>query len=129
MSPLQQAEANIRAGAGLSDDPTTWSYNERVAYNNALAQWVNMNPTQVSSAELAVAQGDLNSTPLDDDSFTSELSEFTGAVGDNILAAGDKVASIGNGVLNFADMAKWLIPLAGLAVVGILVWGFYKKQA
>lgn len=127
MTPLQTAEARIRSTLGLSDTPSDWTYDQRIAYVNSLRTWVNANPAQVSPAELAVAQGEMNSTALDDTSFLTELSAFGGEVGNNVLNAGEKVAGIGTGILDFAGMLKWLIPVAGLTLVGIVLYKFYKK--
>ena len=131
MNAFQQAQANIRATLGISDDPTTWSYDQRQAYNRSLAQWIAANPDSVSSTETQIASGILNenATPLDDVSFLSEGSAFFSAFEDEALAAGDKIGGIGRGVLNLANSASWIIPLAGGIVVVILLLGFYKKQS
>lgn len=130
MTPLEIAEASIRATLGLSATPSDWTYDERLAYNNALSTYVQRNSTSFSPEELAIAQRQSaeNPTALDNTGFLSDLSSFGGAIADEAVSAGNSIAGVGKGVLSTFDMAKWLIPTVAILVVGILLFGLYKKQ-
>lgn len=130
MNALQQAQANIRAQLGLNDNPSSWSYDERLSYNNALATFIANNADSFPADQVANANATLGkaNTPLADTGFLSDLSTFGGAFEDEVLNAGNSVAGIGQGILSFASLAKYLIPLAGIAIVVILLIGFKKKH-
>lgn len=130
MNNLQEAIASVRASLGLSNSPSEWSYEQRIAYNKALATYINASPqsydeqTQASAQIVAAAQY----SPLEDTGVLADLSAFGSALEDEALAAGNKVAGVGNGILDTLGLAKWLIPAAAIILVGILLYGFYKKQ-
>ncbi len=131
MNSLQQAQAYIRATLGLSDDVSSWSYDERIAYNKALATYIAQNASSFPAQSVGTANAVLNehASAIQDTGFLSDLSAFGSAFGDEVVNAGESVAGIGQGILSFASLTKYLIPLAGIIIVGILLWGFYKKQA
>lgn len=130
MNALDQAKANIRATLGLSNNPSDWTYDQRITYNKALATFIASNPDSfpTSSVQSATSVLNENNSPLSDTGFLSDLSTFGDAITDEAINAGNSIAGIGNGVLNLASSAKWLIPIAGIAVLVILLWGFKKKQ-
>ncbi len=130
MNSLQQAQAYIRATLGLSDDVSSWSYDERIAYNKALATYIAQNASSFPAQSVGTANAVLNehASAIQDTGFLSDLSAFGSAFGDEVVNAGESVAGIGQGFLSFASLTKYLIPLAGIIIVGILLWGFYKKQ-
>lgn len=130
MNSLQQAQAYIRATLGLSDDVSSWSYDDRIAYNKALATYIAQNASSFPAQSVGTANAVLNehASALQDTGFLSDLSVFGSALGDEVLNAGDSVAGVGRGILSTLSSASWLIPLAAFIVVGILLFGFYKKQ-
>lgn len=129
MNAQQAAQQNIIATLGLDPDQTTWTYDQRLAYNNALATWIAANPDSATgSVAGANAVLNENNTPLADTGFLSEFSEFTGDLEDEAVSAGQKIAGIGNGILNTASLASWLIPTIAILAVVILLYGFFKKQ-
>lgn len=130
MNAKQQAEANIRATLGLSPDASEWTYDQRVAYNRAVATWIAANPDSVSLTDLSNAQANLNGNypALADTSFLSEGSDFFGYLEDEAIDAGNAVGGIGRGVLNLASLSAYIIPLAGIVVVVILLFAFKKKS-
>lgn len=130
MDPKQVAIAQIISNLGLSQDRSEWTYDERLAFNNALAKYIAANPELFSAQDNANALISLNrnNAALSDNSFTSNFADFFSNLEDEAISAGESVAGIGQGVLNFASLSRWLIPLAGIAVVVILLWGFKKKQ-
>lgn len=121
--------ASVRATLGLSDTPSDWTVDQRNAYNNALSKIIASAPDAYGTDAATTAQVVLgqNQTPLDDTGFLSELGDFGANLEDNVLAAGEKIGSIGEGVLNLAGLAKWLIPTAGVIILGIVLYKFYKK--
>lgn len=116
---------------GLSVTPSDWTYDQRIAFNKAFAAYVIAHPDSFSATDLNTANGIAGESPtaLDDTSLSADLSAFGSAVTDNVVAAGNQVAGIGNGVLNLASAAQYIIPVAGVIIVGILLYGFFRKQA
>lgn len=121
--------AAIRSNLGLSDVPSEWTYDERLAYNNALATYINANPGVFSASDLAIANNELNqnNVSLSDTSFTSGLSDFFGNLEDEAVSALDDIGGVGRGVLSTFRLASWVLPLAAVAVVIILLFAFRKK--
>ena len=99
---------------------------------DGVAAYIVANKDQFDEGQIAAAQNRLGSAvygaPLQDNSFTSNLSDFGSNVEDNVIDAGNKVASVGQGALTLVDWSKYLIPIAGVFIVGTLLFAFYKKQ-
>jgi hypothetical protein len=126
---LTQAIAATRDALNLPANPSDWTYDERVAYNAALATRIATSPTSYTSQENSTALRVLNTgySPLDDTSFLSDLSTFGGALADEITDAGDAVGGVGRGLLSAFRISEWLIPLAFLAVAVLLFFALKKK--
>lgn len=122
--------ANIKASLSLPDDVSSWTYDQRISYNKAFAAGILAHPDSFSATDLNTANVVTAEAPsaLDDTSVSADLSAFGSAVTDNVVAAGAQVAGIGTGVLNLASLAQYVIPVAGLVIVGVLLLGFYKKH-
>lgn len=130
MNSLDTAKAYIRSTLGLSDTPSDWTYAQRISYNNALAVYIANNPDSFSTQSVGTANQVLNenNSPLSDTGFISDLSAFGSAITDEAISAGESIGGIGNGVLSLASATRYLIPIAGVIIIGILLFGFYKKQ-
>ncbi len=130
MNPTEVAKANVRAALGLSENSSTWTNAEQIAYNKALATYIAGNPDSFSDAQVtaanAVINRDYGTSP--DTSFTSSLSEFGSAFVDEAISAGEAVGGIGNGVLNLASLMRWLVPVTGIVLVGLFVWHIYSSK-
>lgn len=131
MNARQQAISSVISTLGYSTDQSTWTYDQTVTFNRALATFIVSNPDSFTSQDLINANASLgrNDSPLVDNSFVSNFSDFVTNVEDNVINAGNSVAGIGNGVLNLAALAKYIIPIAGIVVVIILLFAFKKKVA
>lgn len=123
---LRSAERVVAIQLGIDDQGGTWrtslTYEQRVAYDKALAAYIAAHPSAfadstVETAQLVTSQ---NLTPLADASFS--LEDFSSAVVDNAVGIGDSVANVGRGVTNTLSLAKWGIPLAVLVLVVGFLW-------
>ena len=116
------AVATVRAQQGLSNTPTDWTYDQRVAYDKALAAYILANAALFDSTEISIAETVSQQTysPLEDDTF--QWGEF--AV-DTFQPASDALQSIGSGVLTVANAAKWAIPV--IAVIALVL--LFEKNA
>ncbi len=99
---------------------------QQAAYNKALAAMILKYPDRFTDSTLETARivaganyGQAADTGFDWGMFETELTN-------NVVAAGGKVAAVGDGVLNTAALASWLIPTVALAVVGIWLFKRYK---
>ena len=65
------ATATVKAALGLPTSPLSWTYDQRVAYNKALADYIQANPAQFSPVDLNTAQivNGKTYSGLDDASF------------------------------------------------------------
>lgn len=133
----QTLTGNLVAAQGLpltdqgTPDFANWSYDQRIAFNRAFANYVLSHPLSFGDDDAANAQRIVGEHPsqLSDTSVSSDLSAFGSGVLDNVAAAGDSVAGIGEGVLNLAGWAKWLIPVAGVALLVFFLMGAKRKLA
>lgn len=50
------AAATFKASLGLPASPLAWTYEQRIAYNKALAAYIQANPAQFSPVDLNTAQ-------------------------------------------------------------------------
>lgn len=66
------ASATVKASLGLPASPLDWTYEQRVAYNKALAAYILANPAQFETVDLNTAQIVTGKTysGLDDASFS-----------------------------------------------------------
>jgi hypothetical protein len=94
-------------------------------------KYVADNPAQFEARQVAIAKQHVSAwgvdVPLQDQSFDWNL--LANEVAANVEQAVEDVASVGQGVLTTLGMAKWLIPAAALAVVGLVFWKYYKGQS
>jgi len=104
------AAKNVRARMGLSDVPADWSYDQRVAYNKALAAEIQNYSQSFTPAILATAAtvSGKNYTSLEDASF----------------AWGDFAAEAG---LNLGGFTKNLLYLAALGA-GVALVIYYRNR-
>jgi hypothetical protein len=126
----QALSAQLRAQLNLPALASDWSYSQRVDYNKAFAAYVLAHPESFGVMDQQTAQIVTAEKPQDlsDTSMSANIQAFGSELLDNALEAGSKVAGIGQGVLDTAAIAKWLIPLGAVLVVGILLYGFYKRE-
>ncbi len=129
MNAFEQAKANIKRQLGLSNDPKEWSLAERIAYNKALAVYIQNNQGGFTTDQVnrAVDINTQNSDGLEDTSFLSDLSAFGSAFTDNVIGAGNQVAGVGQGFLTGISWFKYIIPLLVVVGVGLLIWVGYRK--
>lgn len=50
------ASATVKASLGLPASPLDWTYEQRIAYNKALAAYIQANPAQFETVDLNTAQ-------------------------------------------------------------------------
>ena len=116
------SEADAISPANLSDEDRTRLFDYTFAY-------VASHPEQFETRQVEIAQKMVaawgTNTPLLDASFDWGL--LASEMGDNALKLGESVASVGSGVMNTLNMAKWLLPVAALVLVGIYLWKAFKK--
>ncbi len=121
----------VKGQLGLSAiQPSDWTYDQRVSYNKALAAYIQQNPglfsaTDETNAAAVAAKVD---SPLDDNSFASDLAVFGDEFENQALRVGGAVASVGNGVINALNLAKYGIPAVILIFVAIKLFGIYEKE-
>lgn len=114
-----EAAEKTRATLGLSETPPhAWTYEERTAYNKALAAYIQSRPDEFTDQDLLTA--DLVSkqmySALDDSSF--QVGTF---IAETVAPITDAAQAVGAGVLSTANAARWLIPVGAAiaALVGI----------
>lgn len=104
------ASALVRQQQGLSNDPSSWTYEQRVAYNKALAQYITSNPDQFDATDLKTAQtvSTANTPPtLLDTSFD------WGAFGDEVI---NQASSINDSVNPFSEANRGKILWIAVAI-------------
>lgn len=121
----------LRSQMSLPDNASDWTYSQRVDYNKAFAAYVLAHPDSFGTQDETTAQVITQEQPQDlsDTSLSANIEAFGSAVLDNVTAAGADVAGIGQGVLNTASLAKYLIPVAAVVALGILLLGLKKRVA
>lgn len=122
----------VRAAQGLTGlDVSAWSYEQRMAYNKALAAYIAARPAQFSPAEWTTAArlAQVNYSPLADVSLASRFSEFADEFTNNVVKAGNQVGGVGRGVLNTFSVIGWAIPVIALGAAVYLSWHYIKKAA
>lgn len=128
---LRSAERLIAIEQGIDNQAGTWrtslTYDQRVAYENALALYIVTHPARFSAGTVETARwiSQHGHTPLEDTDF--DFAQFQTAAVDNIVAAGEKIGGIGDGVLATANAASWAIPLAAAIVVVIGLVSLNKR--
>jgi hypothetical protein len=135
MNTITQVRILVGKQLGISEadaiTPANLSQADSIKLMDYTFKYVADHPTQFTPQQVAIAQNHVaawgTDVPLNDTSFDWGL--LASEMGNNVLKAGEDIASIGNGVLNLASMGKWLIPLVGLTLVGIVVWKVYKSSA
>lgn len=127
---LRSAERIVAIALNIDNQGGTWrtalSYEQRVAYDKALADYIVAHPAAfmdqtVQTAKLVASQ---NLTPLADTGFDLDL--FVSATVDNAVQIGDSVADIGRGAAAAASSLRWLIPAVLVIAVGIALWKWTK---
>ena len=130
---LRSAErlAAIRLGIDLQDGSplVTLTYEQRTAYNKAIAAIISANPDRFTPATVKTASlvVTTNYEPLQDTSFDAD--EFTSALADNALAVGASVASVGEGVKSALNLTAILIPAALVVGAFILLRNLDRRTA
>ncbi len=121
---VRTAARNVALRLGV--DPAALSYDARITYNRALAQEILKYPASFTPATLETARivSGHNYAPLE---FPAAIwGPLSSAVTDNVLAAGSAVAGVGDGALSLVSSARWLIPIAGIALFTIYVFKLSK---
>jgi hypothetical protein len=114
----------IRSQQGLANTaPADWTYEQRVAYNKALATYIATNPALFTAqdADTAAAVTVAAYAPLSDNSILGDVATFGSAFGDEVLKAGDKVADVGRGALDAVSFVGKLLPIAAVFVFAVWV--------
>ena len=91
---------------------------QQVKLTNAMKAYIRANPDDFTP---------FIETP-ENYSWGDAIADFSGEVANQAQEAGKAVAGVGQGTLTLLSMARWLIPAAGLAVVGLIAWKYYKGQ-
>jgi len=113
----------------LNDIPKAeWTYDQRAAYNKALASIIAENPQSFDAQDVATAKQveRADYSPLSSADFS--FSDFGSAVVDNVVDAGGKVANVGTGVLNTVAVAGKLLPWVAIAGGLFLAYSFFKGK-
>src|SRR5690606_14425092 len=124
------AVKHVRAQQGLTGlHHSEWTYEQRVRYNKALADYILSRPGDFGGPELVAAGAVQAATylPLEDTSVLANIEAFGAEFGAQGLAAADSIAGVGRGVLNALSSAQWMIPVAVVAVAGIWILKEAKK--
>lgn len=119
--------ATVRAQFGLTNiPPDQWSYDQRIAYNRALATYILNHPGLFTASEsnTALQVNNQFTSGLEDTSFLSDLAVFGTAFRDEGEKTLDSIGDIGRGVRDALSVAGKLLPFA---VVGVLA--FYAIKA
>lgn len=116
---LDNAIATVRAQQGLNDIPATWSYDQRIAYNKALAAYIQQNPTSYAPETVTTAGvvSAANYTALDDTSYLAQVSLFSSTFW-------SKGVDIFNGL---STLTKFITVAVALASIAYIVYAFKRK--
>jgi hypothetical protein len=131
LANVRSAERLIAIQQGIDSPGGDWraglTYDQRVAFDKALADYIIAHPAAFSDATVATARivAGHKLTPLEDSSFDWEA--FSSAVVDNGITLGDRVADVGRGVAATASLAKWVLPVAALVAVALILLGLRRK--
>ncbi len=122
-----QAVVTVRQSLGLAKPPADWTYEERVAYNKALAEFIAAHADSFTQQDITNAGVVLaaNYAPLADTSTLAELGQFGEAFAGEIVNAADKVGDVGRGALDAVSLAGKLLPLV---VIGVGVYFILKAK-
>lgn len=104
---------------------------DQVRLADELMRYVIAHPSLFDADAVAVAHYHLT-LPLSGKPLANadaSLGDYAEALLDRVVDAGNAVGGIGRGVLNTARLAEWVIPAAGLCVVGILLYSFFVKNS
>ncbi len=116
----------VRYQLGLDTIPTAdWSYEQRVAFNKALATYIADHPNAFGTQDVLTAQTVAANeyTPMQDESFS--ISDFVSTTAAN---AAEPFVAIGDGVITTAKLARLAIPVAAIVAVVILLVSFNKRM-
>ena len=100
---------------------------QQVKLTNAMKAYIRANPDDFTPIQQGIAQTPFIETP-ENYSWGDAIADFSGEVANQAQEAGKAVTCVGQGTLTLLSMARWLIPAAGLAVVGLIAWKYYKGQ-
>jgi hypothetical protein len=131
----EQNAANLKSARNVVayqlgyDDPENLTYEQRIVFNKALAEYIVAHPGSfssgsVDSAKLIAAQ---TYDPLSDPSF--DWDQFASEAVTNAAGVGDALADVGKGATAALSSLKWALPVALLVAIGIGLWGFKKRVA
>ena len=117
------SEADARTPANLSQELN-------IKLGDHVFKYVADHPDQFEPRQVEIARKWVaawgTDTPLLNTSFDWGL--LAHEIAANVESAAEDVAGVGKGVLTTLGMAKWLIPLAALTVVGLIVYKYAKGQ-
>lgn len=100
---------------------------EQITIGNKMKAYIREHPSDFTDQQKVVAATpDISLT----ESYTvaNAVSDFGGEFANQAIKAGEDIASVGKGVLNTFKLGSWLIPTAAVVVLGIVIYGFYRKQ-
>ena len=121
---LRSAERIVAIAMGVEPDDNALSYEKREEFSKRIAAEILKYPDRFTSATLATAQRIAGTTyqPLADASF-----DWTNFAAETVKPGADALQNVGKGVLNTLNASSWAIPVAALALLGLLVWNLSRR--
>ena len=117
---------SFNGDVNLSTDYRDATPDQQITITNQMKAYIRDHPSEFPAQQKIANTPDIQLT--DEYTFGDKVATFSEEFGNQALRVGEGVAGVGNGIVNTLSLAKWVLPLAGLAVAGILVYSFYLKQ-
>lgn len=105
-----------RRALNLNDKPSSWTYEQRQAYNKALAGYIAARP-DLFTAQDATTAGRIVAKPFE------PLADASFDWGMFATEATAPIVAVGEGVKTTLNLSSWLVPVAAVAAVLILLAG------
>ena len=131
LSPQQQARSEVLAALGLTHTaPADWTYDQRTAYNKALAAKIVANPAGWAPESVAAAKKVLSSNyaALEGYGIGDAAKDFVSGAADGVGSVVSSVSSVGEGVKTTLNLTRWLLPLGAVVAVGILLLALFRRS-
>jgi len=129
-------QLRAQVGQSITGDPSfdgsipayaALSPNQQIDITNGMKAYIRAHPSEFGTVQNQVANTpDIQHT--EDYTVGQQISDFTDEFGNQAMRVGESIASVGNGVLNTLNLAKYGIPIVGVIIVAIYLYGTYKKQ-
>lgn len=111
----------VRYQLGLDTIPTVdWTYDQRTAFNKALASYISDHPSAFGEQDILTAQiVQTNEYSSLEFAPSFPVSDFVSTLATDVIAP---FQAVGNGIITTVTAAKWVIPtVAAVAVVMLLI--------